>query len=57
MMSAVELASSSHLQQHGSLPEDTLPALVEIAHEVRMHSQSGAEEKCCPCSAEDAPEN
>jgi len=60
MAAAVELASSTHLQEHGKLPQDAeMPALVEVAHEIRFHAENTAEHEnqnqCCPCSQEDVP--
>jgi len=59
MQSAIELASNSHVDQHGSLPADEMmPSLVEVAHGIRLHTQdkvaAGEAEQCCPCSEEDS---
>jgi len=57
MAAAVEIASSAHMEKHGALPEeDTVPALVEIAHEIRLHSQTKNEAQCCPCNGEQEEE-
>jgi len=54
MAAAVELASSAHLHEHGNLPEETtMPALVEVAHELRFHAQNSQQNQCCPCSEEE----
>jgi len=57
MQSAIELASNSHIQEHGQAPsEELMPSLVEVAHGIRLHTQdavaAGAEEQCCPCTEE-----
>jgi len=57
MAAAVEIASSAHLEKHGKLLEDdSVPALVEIAHEIRLHSQTKNEAQCCPCTGEQEEE-
>lgn len=48
--SALEIASMSHMAEHGVAPhEDLMPSFVEVAHEFRMSAQNGAEQ-CCPCN-------
>lgn len=47
MQSAIELASKSHIENHGTIPhDDVMPSLVEVAHELRH----GSEAQCCPCA-------
>jgi len=45
MVAAVEVASAAHIQEHGAVPEH-MPALLEVAHEIRL----GSESQCCPCA-------
>jgi hypothetical protein len=47
MVAAVEMASSTHVQAHGAIPED-MPALIEVAHELRLSDTE--QNQCCPCS-------
>jgi len=47
MVAAVEMASSTHLQQHGAVPED-MPALIEVAHDIRLGDSE--QNQCCPCA-------
>jgi hypothetical protein len=47
MAAAIEMASSAHLDRHGSVPEQ-MPSLIEVAHEIRLSDSE--QNQCCPCS-------
>jgi len=55
MVAAVEVASAAHIQEHGAVPEH-MPALLEVAHEIRLGAQEQAEAQCCPCASEEQGE-
>jgi len=53
MHSAMEIASAVHRHTHGvEVDHHSIPSMVEVAHEIRLHESLGNQEQCCPCNDE-----
>jgi len=53
LSSAMEIASAVHVHVHGQeIDSESVPSMMEVAHEVRMQENLGQEAQCCPCTEE-----
>jgi len=49
----MEIASAVHRHVHGKeVDSESIPSLVEVAHEVRLQENLGEQAQCCPCADE-----